>query len=318
MKKLFALLLCLALVLSSVAFAGENVFETLEGMDWSFSSGVGGWSTDMRILANGYFTGEYHDSEMGEIGDGYPNGTVYFCAFEGQMSIDGQVDERTWKIRVISLTKTESKEYIDDGIRYVPSEPYGLAKGDEMILYAPGTPVSILSEEMQLWAHVFDQEAPPTELEDWFLMSESNDSGFVGYQAAGLANPWEDLTADALREASGLSFHVPEGAENVIYRYLPSESLAEMQFTLDSDEFCARIQPSSEPADISGMYFEWENEEAISINGCPGTISQAKADSEDWVELCRWYDAAQGLQYSLSVYTTELDGLDLTAVAERI
>ncbi len=36
------------------------------------------------------------------------------------------------------------------------------------------------------------------------------------------------------------------------------------------------------------------------------------------MELCLWYDRVPGLMYSLSVYTTELDGLDLTAVAEQV
>ena len=64
------------------------------------------------------------------------------------------------------------------------------------------------------------------------------------------------------------------------------------------------------------MYFEWEKKEEVSIGDSTGTISQTQTGSGDWVELCQWFD--HGLQYSLSVYTTEPDGLDLTAVAEQI
>ena len=56
----------------------------------------------------------------------------------------------------------------------------------------------------------------------------------------------------------------------------------------------------------------------MTIGHCPGTIGQAKTGSEDYVELCLWYDLAPGLMYSLSVYTTDLDGLDLIAVAEMV
>jgi hypothetical protein len=133
-----------------------------------------------------------------------------------------------------------------------------------------------------------------------------------------LANPWVDMTAEELSDASSLSFGVPEGAENVIYRYMESDHLAEMQFTIGNDEFCARIQPADEPMNISGMFFEWENEEDVKIGSCTGTIGQAQTGSEDYVELCQWYDADQGLQYSLSVYTTDVDGLDLAAVAEQV
>ena len=62
------------------------------------------------------------------------------------------------------------------------SETYGLSQGDEMVLYAPGTPVDVLPEEMIFWTHVMDRENPPAELENWFLMSEANASGFVGEQ----------------------------------------------------------------------------------------------------------------------------------------
>ena len=186
MKKAIALILGITLLATAAACFAESpsVIETMAGMEWTFCSGVGGWSTDLHMQEDGSFIGEYHDSEMGDSADEYPDGTVYCCAFSGKMSLVEQVDERTWKIRVDELTAEETEEAIIDGVRYLPSEPYGLSEGDIMVLYSPGTPVSVLSEDMQLWAHVLDQETPPTELEDWFLSSEANDSGFVGYRPA--------------------------------------------------------------------------------------------------------------------------------------
>lgn len=327
MKKVFILMLCLALALGGMAFAeGQDIFAVLNGYEWSFLSGAGGWSTDMRIRADGSFAGEYHDSEMGETGEGYPDGSVYFCSFSGQMSVAEQINEKTWKIHVDRLEKEPAQESVEDGIRYVPADIYGLSEGDEMILYAPETPVSVLSEEMQLWAHVIDQETPPTELEDWFLMSEKNDSGFVGYPTVNTANPWEDLTAGELETVSGLTFGVPGGAEGVIYRFLRSEDLAEMQFMIGSDIFNARIQPAVLEEGrlqdvswmISGLAYDWENEEPVSIGPCCGTIQQARADGENRIEVCLWYDAEQNLMYSLSVWSADPDGLDLTAIAEQI
>ena len=329
MKKVFAWVLTMALVLfaaGACAETEETIFETLAGLEWSFSSGVGGWSTDMRIEADGSFSGDFHDSEMGESADEYPYGTVYCCSFTGRMALMEQVDEYAWKIRIEELRKDESQpaEDIDDGIRFVAAEPYGLSEGDEMILYRPGTPVSVLSEDMLLWAHVMDQENPPAELETWFLSSEQNDSGFVAFEAMdglAIANPWEDMTAEQLAQASGLFFGVPEGAQNVIYRYLASAGLAEMQFTWENGEFCARIQPAAlgenELMDISGMYFDWDQEEPVTIGNCNGTIAQAQ-DGGEWAQRCLWYDAAQGLMYSLSVTANDIDGLDLTALAEQI
>ena len=322
MKRMIALLLAVMLAgVAAAAFAETPVFDTLAGMEWTFCSGVGAWSTELQIRADGSFSGSFHDSEMGESAEDYPDGTVYVCTFSGRMSLAGQKDENTWEIRVDKLEKEAAEETISDGIRYVPADPYGLSEGDVMLLYAPGTPVNIFSEDMQLWAHVLEEETPPLALEHWFLCSEKNDSGFVGEEPVGLANPWEDMTAEQLEEAAGITFGVPEGATNVIIRYLRSDSLAEMHFTIDGDEYCARIQPAAPEGgqlpDISGMYYDWVNVEPVDIRGNQGTIGQAQ-DGSEWVELCQWYDTGRGLMYALSVQTTELDGLDLTAVAEQI
>lgn len=328
MKKIMTWILCLALALGTTGACGETTdsfFEQFDGMEWSFSSGVGAWSTDLRILPDGTFSGEFHDSEMGDSAEAYPNGTVYICSFMGKLGAAEQLSENTWKIRVESLKTdgTPGEERIEEDIRFVTSEPYGLSTGDEMVLYLPGTPLDTLTEDMLFWAHTWwNPEWDMDTLENWFLYSEKNSSGFVGYPAAEestLANPWEEISADQLMEVSGLAFGVPENAENVLLRYMKSEGLAEMQFTLDEDEYCARIQPAElqdgELMNISGMYFAWENEEPVDIQGCYGTLGQAQTGSEEFVELCMWYDNNAQRMYSLSVYTTELDGLDLTAVA---
>ena len=329
MKRIMAMILGLALCLGAMSACAEGeplTFDSLAGLEWYFSSGVGGWSTDMRISADGAFSGEFHDSEMGEMADEYPNGSVYYCAFSGQMSILNQVDDHAWKIGIDSVTleAAPGHEEIADGVRYVTSELYGLTEGDEMLLYLPGTPVDVLTEDMRFWAHLLDEEEMPSVLENWFLYSEKSESGFVGYapEEEEIANPWTDMTQEALQQASGLTFNLPEGAENVCYRWLEADALAEMQFTMDGDEYCARIQPAEledgELMNISGMYFEWEHEEDVTIDHCHGTLGLAKTGSEDWVELCLWYDPVPGLMYALSVYTTDPDGLDLTAVAGMV
>ena len=321
MKKMLALVLSLLLVLAAASAETVSVPETMAGMEWMFASGVGGWSTELHFQPDGSFTGNYHDSEMGETADAYPNGSLYICSFSGKMSLVEQVDEGTWRLRVDSLVKDEMTETVEDGVRYVPADSYGISEGETFLLHAPGTSADVLSEEMRFWAHINEQETQ-TELENWFLGSESADQGFVGFPAAGIANPWEDLSAEALAEVSGLSFAVPEGAENVIYRYLRSEGLAEMQFTIGENEFDARIQPATldegQLMNISGMYFAWENEEPVTIGNCAGIIGRAQTGSTEWVELCQWYDAARGRMYAVSAYTTQPEGLDLAADAEQI
>ena len=166
MRKMLAWILALMVSLSLTSGLAEetsDVFSRLEGVEWSFSSGAGGWSTDMRFLPDGSFAGEYHDSEMGEFADDYPNGTIYCCSFTGVMSVVEQDDENTWKVRVDELKVDESQEAesIDDGIRFVFSEPYGLTEGDEMVLYQPGSPIDGFTEDMRIWAHLLGTEFSP-------------------------------------------------------------------------------------------------------------------------------------------------------------
>jgi hypothetical protein len=99
------------------------------------------------------------------------------------MSLLEQLDAHSWKVRIdkLEIDGTLDEESIDDGIRYVTSKPYGISEGDEMVLYLPGTPIDVLSEDMQMWAHVLEQDPKPSALVDWFLSSAKNESGFVGY-----------------------------------------------------------------------------------------------------------------------------------------
>ena len=191
MRKAIALILGLALILSAAfaetaaeTSAEKTVFTSMAELEWTFCSGAGAWSTDMRIREDGSFRGEYHDSDMGDIADEYPDGTMYFCVFTGQMSFVEQVDEYCWRIHIDEVAVEPAEETITDGIRYIPTDSYGISAGEDMLLYRPGTPVSLLSEEMQIWAHVLDYETPPLELEDWFLGSEKEGTGFVGYRPA--------------------------------------------------------------------------------------------------------------------------------------
>ena len=176
-----------------------------------------------------------------------------------------------------------------------------------------------LAEEW--WHFTLENEPYPN---TYFTFPVSRDSLQSNANAmVGIANPWTDMTKVGLEQVSGVALNVPEDAEDVVFRWLDSENLAEMQFMLDGDEYCVRVKPAALEAgqleNISGIYYGWENERNITIGHCDGTIGQYQTGSEEWMELCQWYDLAPGLMYSISVYTAKgLDGLDLTAVAEMV
>ena len=79
MKRLLVLLAVVLMLSTAVSASAEGVsmdlFSLIRGQLFEFSSGVGAWSTELTMLEDGTFWGNFHDSEMGETGEGYPNGT---------------------------------------------------------------------------------------------------------------------------------------------------------------------------------------------------------------------------------------------------
>lgn len=155
-------------------------------MDFTFSSGAGGWATSITLKLDGSFEGIYHDSKMGDSGEDYPNGSVYICAFSGQFEDIKQVDEYTYSMTLSEITtqNTEGEEWIEDKIRYVASVPYGLENGKEFLLYTPETPIKELSEEFLSWwanNYLSEEEALET-LSCYGLYNKEMGYGFFTYE----------------------------------------------------------------------------------------------------------------------------------------
>ena len=61
-------------------------FADVADREFFFSSGAGGWCTVLYIDEDGSFEGNFRDSDMGSTGEGYPNGTLYYCDFKGRFT----------------------------------------------------------------------------------------------------------------------------------------------------------------------------------------------------------------------------------------
>ncbi len=122
-------------------------------LTFGFSSGAGGWGTELYLNEDGSFTGEFHDSDMGVTGEGYPNGTVSICKFSGKFAPAERLDMYTYATKLVELTleQPEGEEWIEDGVRFVASGPYGLNDGEDFQIYLPNTPVERLSEDAYIW-----------------------------------------------------------------------------------------------------------------------------------------------------------------------
>lgn len=124
-------------------------------MDLLFASGAGAWGTTLTLNPDGTFEGQYHDSNMGENGDGYPNGTVYYCNFSGRFGSMMKLNDYSYYMRLEELVYDTDigREQLgtEEGLRYVTAEPYGIAGGEEFIFYLPGTPADVLNEDFLNW-----------------------------------------------------------------------------------------------------------------------------------------------------------------------
>lgn len=165
--------------------ASEAVFPRSFG----FASGAGAWSTELEVAADGSFTGMHHDTNGGDIGEDYPNGTVYICRFSGKFSQPVKVDDLTYSLRLESIEQdeTEGEETIVDGVRYIVSRPYGLDNADEIFIYLPGSRRQDLPEYFVAWVNTFapwdTEDGRPQSEEDkltqYGLYNVSGGQGFV-------------------------------------------------------------------------------------------------------------------------------------------
>ncbi len=136
--------------------------------EFSFLSGAGAWRTMLTLHRDGTFTGWYLDSEMGETGDRYPKGSAYTCTFFGKFENIEQVNEYSYKMTLtdVKTEKTVGEEWIEDEIRYIASDPYGLndpinkQECTEFVFYLPDTPVDQVPEEFLTWWPYRSPEEP--------------------------------------------------------------------------------------------------------------------------------------------------------------
>lgn len=149
--------------------------------------------------------------------------------------------------------------------------------------------------------------------------AEETESTEAEEETANMANPWTTTDREGLLAATGFDMEAPEGATDVIYSYMESDMLAQMDYMLDDMIFVYRMQFANEFTDISGMQYTWDAEE-------DGTVSDRQAkyyvytgsETEDGIQMVNWYDVVPGVMYSLSAMGSDLDGMDIQAYAESI
>jgi len=170
--------------------ASEDGFSFAEfrNLNFTFLSGAGGWSTEMTIDEDGTFRGTYHDSDMGSASESYPNGTYYYCSFQGKFAEPVKKDQYTYAttIESISYDHPAGTEEIIDGVRYIYSEAYGLDNPKEILIYLPGMAIKDLPEGYLSWVRTnwrmdYEFTVNETILPFYGLYNVNSEQGFSSY-----------------------------------------------------------------------------------------------------------------------------------------
>lgn len=153
-------------------------FEELAYQEFHFNSGAGAWGTVLIIRPDGSFWGTYQDTDMGDQGETYPNGSIHISNFSGRFS------QPQWQDAYTGVLKIEELRYevepgtveIRDGARYNYSTAYGLTETEELVLYLPGKPLEQLPEPYIPWAGLYEYEG--TMLPHYGLYNPGWETGF--------------------------------------------------------------------------------------------------------------------------------------------
>lgn len=134
----------------------EFTLAGIANLTFDFASGAGGWCTELVMKEDGTFTGNFHDSDMGSTGEGYPNGTLYLSSFKGKFSNPVKVNDYTYKMQLEQIETTDEKEgeEIVDGVKYIYSGgAYGLDNAKDVLIFLPGAPIKELPEGFLDWIY---------------------------------------------------------------------------------------------------------------------------------------------------------------------
>lgn len=165
--------------METVADTKQLPFET-ESIDLIHLLGMGAWATNLTLSQDGSFYGHYHDTNMGEIGDGHPNGTEYTCDFSGCFQDVRKINDYTYAMTLASMeADVQGKQWIEDGVLYITEEPAGMAGGKTFFLYTPDAPLDQLPEDLLFWwgLRYWDEDGT-NRLNVFALYNEESHCGF--------------------------------------------------------------------------------------------------------------------------------------------
>lgn len=213
----------------------------LQHTTFIFSSGAGAWETDLSVDADGNFSGMFHDSEMGDTGEGYPCGSIYFSEFSGRFGQLEKVDDYTYAttIESIEYVNEPGTEEIKDEMRYMYSEAYGLENAGRILFYLPGRPLDSFSEEERSWMNLYLMNNYGGKLPMVLLCNENEEQVMQGNSS--LTAEYQPYIDVLERETDKISAYTEYGAsgygyESICYMDVTSDGKPELLFMTENPE----------------------------------------------------------------------------------
>ena len=161
--------------------SGDNIFAQLPS-EFVFTSGAGGWATELTLNDDGSFTGQYYDYNLGITGPNYPNGSAYICNFTGKFSTPQKISEYVYSMELESLETegTPDSVYYKDGIQYTVAKPYGITENSNYLIYLPGCPSDDLDAGFIGWASIKFDNRDSLPVGVYGIYNVNDTKGFVG------------------------------------------------------------------------------------------------------------------------------------------
>lgn len=168
---------------------GEH-WEDVEGIPgemagvYVFASGVGAWSNQLDLAADGSFTGSYSDSDYADA-ETY-QAVRYYSNFSGRFEQIQKLSDcvyRMYLADVVTEGEIGDQEIVDQCLN-VRTEPYGITADTEYYLYLPGAADSEMPTVPEAgWAGVEYSDTQPRILNSCVLYNAQQGSPFVWISA---------------------------------------------------------------------------------------------------------------------------------------
>ena len=123
--------------------------------DYTFTAGRGGWATTLALGADGSFTGEFHDDDLGVTGPDYPNGSKAEARFSGRFASITPTGDGSYTLQCDSsgfaVDGTKGDTRIENGMRVTIGDAYGMEPCGMFTLYPKGYDATKISDEVKSW-----------------------------------------------------------------------------------------------------------------------------------------------------------------------